>query len=465
MTEPGVDERRLLPRQVSDEIFRDQIVPRLLAAGEPQARPVVVVLSAQPGAGKTRITSAMKEDFADRGGAVAVDVDAFKPFYPDFRQLVGAHGSAAYDVTVPDARRWFEQALDNLAERQVNVVAEHGLRNQEVTDSLLNRFVAAEYRVEGALLATPAAVSRLGILERYQVGYEQLGFGRYVSEELHDQRYENLLHVADALDADPRVAAVSVYRRGDSEPMYRNERDAEGVWRVSRWTRDVVDAERNRPWTLRESSAYLRSHGSLAGRMSDEWSRPLEAARDAAAPLLHPDSGRGGLPPGARDESVADGRRGLLGETPESSTRSPSPAPVVQPEATSRADDAAGRAAVQDAPATDVDAELGGTEHEADRHQGNQVYDSAKVIRAEREQVVPADSVDLPSSAVEIDAGGPQAEPGEESSAAPTTEEVSASMQRANEAVRVLEERAAERPAAEMPEAGRDQAPEPERGG
>ncbi len=44
-----------------------------------------------------------------------------------------------------------------------------------------------------------------------------------------------------------------------------------------------------------------------------------------------------------------------------------------------------------------------------------------------------------------------------------TREDVAASMQRANESMRVLEERSAEQRVAAEPEAGRDDSPEPER--
>jgi putative protein kinase ArgK-like GTPase of G3E family len=58
----------------SDLIFQDDIVPHL-AGAEPQSQPILIVVSGQPGAGKTVLTDALRDRFADAGGATSVDID------------------------------------------------------------------------------------------------------------------------------------------------------------------------------------------------------------------------------------------------------------------------------------------------------------------------------------------------------------------------------------------------------
>ena len=295
MTDPGVASYRL-PLEQSAEIFRTQILPTLLADAVAQHEPTLIVLTGQPGAGKSVLAGDMRARFPETARPVIVDVDSFRPFYPGYLKLHQERGWVADDLVQSDARRWFDHALTYLSERRANVIAEHGLRNRPVTEALLDRFAPAgtqlpPYRIEVALLATSAAESRLGMLERYQIGYERVGVGRYVAEEVHDARYQHGLVAADWLDADPRVSAAAVSRRGVTEPVHRNQRGPDGRWTLPVASRQVLDAERNRPWTLEESRAFLRHYHSLTARMAPDWRRALASVREAAAPLLHPSAG------------------------------------------------------------------------------------------------------------------------------------------------------------------------------
>ncbi|MGA3539014.1 zeta toxin family protein [Micromonosporaceae bacterium DT194] len=293
MTQPDPT-KYLLSAEQADEIFHRHVVPTMLAGAVPQEEPFVIVLTAQPGAGKSTLGRDIREEFSEQARPVIVDVDAFRPFYPNYAKINEDFGLAAgQEITQEDARRWFGQALTYLAEHRVNVIAEHGLRDRTVTDDLLSRFAQESggrppYRVEVAYLATPAAQSRLGILARYQTGLEHAGFGRYVSEELHDARYQHVVEAAGWLDADSRVTAVSVYQRGSATPVHRNERGPDGSWSLAQPTGAAITAQREQPWSLPESRQFLRLHHSLSARMTPDWRHLLHEARVRAEPLLDP---------------------------------------------------------------------------------------------------------------------------------------------------------------------------------
>ncbi|HET9658057.1 MAG TPA: zeta toxin family protein [Kineosporiaceae bacterium] len=298
--DPGAQKQHFLPAEQAEDIFTRHIAPTLLAFGEPQEQPVVIVLSAQPAAGKTAITRLLRATFDDSGGAVGVDVDELIAFHPDLPGLRAADELTAEDLVHADARRWLARAVDHLIQRQVNIVLEHGLRSREVTEDLLGDFAAAGYRIEAVLLATPAAQSLLGNLGRYQTAHESTGSGRYVLPELHDTRYAQLLQVADWLQDDPRVQAVAAYRR-DGTLLARNERGADSGWQDPARLRQVIQAERERRWTVGESNAFLTLHAGLAARMAPAWTPALQRALEAAAPLLHPDAPGPDTPPPAAD--------------------------------------------------------------------------------------------------------------------------------------------------------------------
>ncbi|UUY52316.1 zeta toxin family protein (plasmid) [Streptomyces yangpuensis] len=298
MTDPGVDRTYVLPQEQSDLIF-EQIAQTLLAGAVPQDQPVATVLSAPPGAGKTVLAQDIKATYPVDARPVVIDVDAVRGFHPEYQRLRAAHGpQLADDLIQVQSRIWFESAIDYLVERGSHLIVEHGLRDREVSDRLLDKLSAeadgrAPYRIEAALLASSAATSELGILERYQVGHEMTGQGRIVAADLHDQRYTHLAEVADWLDADPRVSGQAVYQRGSAHPVHRNERLDSGELRLPVATRAVLEEVRNQPFTLEQSRAYLTLHASLQARMAPEWEPRLQRALEFAAPLLHPDADAG----------------------------------------------------------------------------------------------------------------------------------------------------------------------------
>jgi hypothetical protein len=293
--DPGAQRQHHLPAEQSEDIFVRHIAPTLLAGGQSRDQPLVILVSAQPAAGKTAVTRLLRTEFEGAGDAVCVDVDELIAFHPDLPRLRAADELTAEDLVHADARRWLDRAIEHLIGRRVNIVLEHGLRSREVTDDLLHRFAEAGYRIEAVLLATPAAQSLLGNLGRYQTAHESTGSGRYVLPELHDARYSGLLQVADWLQEDPRVQAVSAYRRDGA--LHRNERTAQGEWRDPGLLRQAIQTERDRRWTVQESTDFLKLHAGLAARMDPSWAPALQAARDAAATLLHPDVAPPHLPP------------------------------------------------------------------------------------------------------------------------------------------------------------------------
>jgi len=278
------DDRRALssPGLSSEQwgaIFEHRIKPNLLQGGVPVSAPTVVLLAGQPGSGKTAVARLLATP-----GSVTIDVDRFRYFHPAY-----APDSVAAGVN-GDVRRWFETSLDWLMQHRVNIVAEHGL-----TEHLIGRFAAASYRVDIALMAVPAAVSRLGILERYQLGMESSGQGRRVPAAVHDERFRALPAIADALCADSRITTISIYSRA-GRLLYSGS-DQIGGGTIHRGPGAVIEAERHRAWTQAEEAEFAALHASLLDRMAPQWAEELAAGYASALPYL--------------GSSTADGRKAV----------------------------------------------------------------------------------------------------------------------------------------------------------
>lgn len=276
----------LLPDKKSQEIFERDIAPFWFAHGKPQQRPRMIVVMAQPGAGKTAITRLLREDFAAEGDAVSVEVDSLKRFHPELTALQREFDEVAADEYVQaDARRWQEMALSHLMARRVNVIIEQFPRSRAMLDELVTQFANAGYDVRAALLTTPLAQSRQGVLLRYQHGHER-GGGRDVPDDKQEDRFRQLPKIADWLQSDPRVAGIRLYQR-DGRLVHDNARDPAGRWSAGS-TREALVEERLRRWDVAESQEFLSGQADLANRMGPEWRSRIELARTAAQDLLHP---------------------------------------------------------------------------------------------------------------------------------------------------------------------------------
>ncbi|WP_234391483.1 zeta toxin family protein [Nocardia suismassiliense] len=286
--------KSLLPARRARQIFDKQIVPILSPQIRPQRDPRLILLGAQPGAGKTSLASIIGESLGPGRRPVLLDFDALRPFYPGYQAIKRRMGPDGDRLVTDDVYRWLTMAFDYVRAHHSDVLVEHTMANPQQVDNVVKRFAdppesgAARYRVEAAFLATAAADSRLGMLERYQLAYTHTGHGRHPGDKLHDQRYHSVLEAADWLDTDPRFEAVAVYRRGVRQPISRKVRDTTGTWSPDVATRQIMATERARPWDLARSQQWLSLHARLVAAADAQWLPSLELAWQDAQPLLDP---------------------------------------------------------------------------------------------------------------------------------------------------------------------------------
>lgn len=276
------DKKRYLLQEAHHErIFQRRIVPRALAGGQPQVAPVVYMLGGQPGAGKSRTKATLLAHLTDRGGGVELDGDLFRGYHPRYDELLAEDDRRAAYYTDFDAGRWLDKATSYVTERRVNVVLEGTMRRPAFVAQTCDRYRAAGYRVEAAILAVPEALSRLGVLQRYQQQKAARGHGRFSTSETHDAGYAGLLDTADAIDRDGLADAVTVYRRGGTA-VYANRLNPTGRWREPPATRAAIEAERRRAWTPAESETFHGDLGKVADALGDAWTAECEQIRALA---------------------------------------------------------------------------------------------------------------------------------------------------------------------------------------
>lgn len=283
----------MLPPDQLTNIFNNLILPQELPPTIPRSPsqpPLAVLAVGQTGAGKTRLAPALLSALAAAGRHPAhLIADTYKTYHPDFARL----GSPAAS---DDARAWLAMAAEEAAaaRRRVDVLVESACRHPDDFASLVAIFCRAGYRVEVAVLAVPAGLSRLGILTRF---YERLPESRsrnlpvrLTPAQVHDASYEGLLAAAEFLDKSAMADVVVVVRRGNlvaacSQKKRRGDDEASTENGGGGGVFAAVQRERARPLTAQETKIAMDDIKRLS--TIDEAAPQLDVVTSLLEPLMN----------------------------------------------------------------------------------------------------------------------------------------------------------------------------------
>ncbi|KAI1096539.1 zeta toxin-domain-containing protein [Rostrohypoxylon terebratum] len=300
----------LLSEEESRAIFERAIVPAELGAlppittndsdGEasnpPSATrtPLAIIIIGQTGAGKTRTAPLLKSTLTRLrlpNPLAHFVADTYKTYHPSYQPLLSAHPSIASAATGPDARRWLLLASRHAAERRADVLLESAARHPGDFAELARVYRDRGYRVEVAVLAVPAALSRLGVLTRFHERLPEAGPAgglpvRLTPRKVHDESYTGLLEAAAFIDGEGGhvVDQVVVVRR-DNLVAYADER-VDGIWRRGPRVAQALRGERGRPLTLDERMAARESVRRLREMNVPGLENQLEEIEELLKPLL-----------------------------------------------------------------------------------------------------------------------------------------------------------------------------------
>lgn len=137
----------------------------------------------------------------------------------------------------------------------------------------------------------PEAVSQLGVLDRYLRLAEE-GRARYVGWDNHDACAAALPIALADIEAGHLADRIVVVRRV-GEVLYANELAPEGHWRHPAGAREVLLAERLRPWNAPETGVFRRQLADADRRAHDprlpeDWALAVRRDGERGAPQPWP---------------------------------------------------------------------------------------------------------------------------------------------------------------------------------
>ncbi|MEU4118949.1 zeta toxin family protein [Kitasatospora sp. NPDC028055] len=236
-------------------ILTEEILPAVLRGAVAQERPVVLLVAGPPGSGKTTLGNQLHAVLDMRGGAVRVGSDLYKAAHPQYGTFLAEDVRIAGVGVRADTRRWQAEVEACVRAHRLDAVVETALADSGEARAQALAYRAAGYRVEVVALACAAAVSQLGVLERYLGDGE--GAGRWVSWANHDECARELARVLGVLEEERLVDRVTVVRRG-LEVLYSNEL-VDGSWVRRPGAVNAVEAEQARWWDAVETASFRRS--------------------------------------------------------------------------------------------------------------------------------------------------------------------------------------------------------------
>ncbi|WP_432128078.1 zeta toxin family protein [Streptomyces sp. bgisy082] len=279
---PGIDYHRLSAAEHA-WVFDELIAPSYLSGIIPRPDPRAVYVLGQPGAGKLLAARMVRR--AMRPGTTQLVGDDLKAQHPDYYKLLRDDPRGAGAAIRADYRAWFTRAEGYVRERRGDVLIEGAPGSvQELFDSALP-YAAAGYPVDLVVLAVREADSRQATALRYARALQRGATGRFTSRSGHRTCFHALTDVVAFAETHPQIASVTVIRR-DGHALVRHEHGA-GTGRAS-W---ALAAERLRPYTEQEATAFLRLHHGLwraLPRHRDELQEMVALARPLMPPGMQP---------------------------------------------------------------------------------------------------------------------------------------------------------------------------------
>lgn len=293
---PGPDDlaRYRLTAEENERIFRDEIVPSRLARFEPREQPVLVVLMAQPGAGKSAHAARVRAELAAEGGAVEVDSDLYKPFHPHYAELMATDDQKMAAATRADGRAWMTQAQEHVRSQRLNAIFHETAQDPQESLATLAAYREAGYDIAVLALGVHESQSLQGVLHRYQEQVDERGSGRLTVEENAARSYLGIVATARLIDEHHAADAVTVYRRTIDEhgPAYVNELDERGEWRRPPGFAIAIEIERNRPLDAAEIRNYEAVQERLWATLAEDLRPRLAHVERLAVEVVAPTAGQ-----------------------------------------------------------------------------------------------------------------------------------------------------------------------------
>lgn len=209
-----------------------------------QKSPRAILLTGQPGAGKTQLSTMMLTQMD--GDAAFINGDDYRRYHPHYRELFAQYGSDAVPMISPFSNTVVERLIDDFSERRFNLIIEGTGRDAGVPRTTSAKLATKGYQVELATIAARPEVSLTSTLLRFCYMNAGGTIPRATALEAHDAVVRLLPGNLDTLRSCKSISRIRMWDREQSL-LYDSLADEQppskilkGYWK-SEWSQAEVD--------------------------------------------------------------------------------------------------------------------------------------------------------------------------------------------------------------------------------
>ena len=225
----------------------------------------LILVSAQPGGGKSTISGRFIAELGGDKGVLRVDADTFRKYHTDYKDLCQADILAMTETTGRYAfemrRRIFERAIAT----DSPVVLENTLIYPDRVFDMLRGFHQAGYEIDFHALAVHSRTSLKGIVERFvKEEAPDPKTGRWVPLKDHRMSYEHIPDNLDIMAQSGMITNIALHSRTDM--LFAQNLKTEGVPPTGQ-LKSILEAERQSKWDADKRRLHKQDWDSIWGMM------------------------------------------------------------------------------------------------------------------------------------------------------------------------------------------------------
>lgn len=182
-----------------------------------EVNPKIVIVAAQAGAGKSRLTPLVNEQLGYN--AVISDYDMVRAMHPKFEIASRECPEDIHLALLPDADRASQEIRDYCRKEKFNFIYEGTMRGTAGFIRMAKEFKEAGYEVDLSLLSVAKLESYGSTLLRYATDLLQNNNPRWVPKSVHDESYDKFIETMREFEIQGLFDQAQVYRRGEKNPI------------------------------------------------------------------------------------------------------------------------------------------------------------------------------------------------------------------------------------------------------
>ncbi len=205
-----------LSKKDFEQIYLIEILPDFEKKIRQSEKRCAYILGGQPGAGKSEFIKIIEKHHKKKSFSV-INGDDLRSYHPFYTKFLAENEENAADLTQVSVNYWVERLINEVSERQGDMIIEGTMKNPNVPISTAELLKRKDYTTEANIILTNPEVSKVDMLRRYFNQKDTLGYARFTKPDAHKNVLKKLLESIVEISKSSHFNDVKVFRRVATE--------------------------------------------------------------------------------------------------------------------------------------------------------------------------------------------------------------------------------------------------------